>query len=324
MPPDLAKSLSRLSQGLLSAIPEWSYLPGFLRQWSHTINMNETLEVGSDIRDGQLVDVMLQPSHVLEKELRFPKAAKANLGHVVDLQMRQSSPAGASNLVWRHRIIGHSDESIQVGVQIVKKSVLKQIETEVGAAGLRLRTVSISGHPHLKHLVNNRRITDRARYGWMGCAVALAFLLVGMMWYGIWSENQRLASVNRDLALQKTELASRAVELRAAAGDAQQDLDKLRADFDLHTREHARLAVILDLTETLSDEVWISEFTIEGAILRISVFSKTAIPPLIANILERPWAYTVDLEGSVSFDSLSQSSRFDLTIGLIEPEGGAL
>ncbi len=86
-------------------------------------------------------------------------------------------------------------------------------------------------------------------------------------------------------------------------------------------RENRRLPLLADLTRILGDEIWVSNFALEGDILRLSGFSEIDMAQVVAAIRPLPWVAGVELDGAVTLDDARGARRFLLNVQLAKGGG---
>jgi Tfp pilus assembly protein PilN len=120
----------------------------------------------------------------------------------------------------------------------------------------------------------------------------------------------------RVATLRDTAAAARAeAESQNAIGTARM------ADMERLARENRRLPLLADLTRVLGDEIWVSNFALEGDILRLSGFSEIDMAQVVAAIRPLPWVAGVELDGAVTLDDASGARRFLLNVELAKGGG---
>ena len=83
----------------LGGLPGWLVLPGFLGNKSQPFYVDRWPIKADDIPKRAVLDICLGPELFLEKQLTLPVAVRANLSKAIDLNMRQSLPAGGAELL---------------------------------------------------------------------------------------------------------------------------------------------------------------------------------------------------------------------------------
>lgn len=263
-------------------------------------------------RRGAAVDVLLAPGLFLRRSVSLPGVARRDLAGAVAIQLRQSMPNQAEGLVWRHVPVEGGAE-----VYVIKEARLTELLCDAGAS---LRRVVIDGLD-CPPLIDARATTDAPERFWNRAApLAVLALVVAVLGAQGW----RLHQVNTDLAAENARLATLRdnaaaartdAEARAATGTAR------LADAARLARDNRRLPLLADLTRTLGDDVWISNFALDGDSLRLSGFSGGEMAPVIAALRGLPWVTAVDLDGAVTLDDAGGARRFLLTLQLSDGGG---
>jgi Tfp pilus assembly protein PilN len=300
----------------LGGLPGWVILPGFLSRWSQPLHVNRMPIQAGDLPKGAVLDVLLGSDLLLEKRLALPVAARANLSKAIDLNMRQSLPGGGADLLWCHGAGQRQGANLNIPIYLLKKSVLAEIRSAASSDGAMVRSINVAGDRSALPFWDNRKHMDRPRRFWWGIATFLLIAHGGLL---LWQEMVESRSLQSRIALlegKKVALSSQAVELRAKLDAQNTDFVSISRDMEVFKAEYHRLPILLSLTESLSDETWISEFAVNGNDLRLSGFTKQDVTEVMASIRGLAWVQRVDLDGPVSFDSFSRQNRFDLSVSL--------
>jgi hypothetical protein len=261
-------------------------------------------------------NLLLGQDLLLRKELILPVAARANLSRVIDLNMRQSLPAGGDDLIWRYVIEGRDKSDLKVSVFLLKKHVLDEAIGVVSKQGANLRAVRIADHTSIPPIWENQKKIDRPRRYWGLVATMLFVTIIGFI---SWTEKMNTSVLKQQitwLEQEKTDLSNQAVALRTHLDVEDTSFAAISRDMDIFRAEFQRLPILLELTETLSDETWISELAINDHNLQLSGFTALDVTEVMSEIRGLSWVHRVDLNGSVSFDSFSRRNRFDLTVSM--------
>ena len=295
-------------------LPGWLTLPGFLQQWSRPICVNSLPLTRADIQRGEVLDLILGPKLFLQKELTFPARARANLARVIDLQMRQSLPNGGADLIWRYAVEGRSKSEIKVSVFLLKKRVLEELKGSVSRQKAKLRIIKIENYPSVEPFWDNRQKIDWFCRFWGAIALMLFFAIIV---YVGWQEARGTAALKQQvtqLEQDKSELSTKAVALKMRLDAENMNFAVISHDVGLFQAEFQRLPILLELTEVLPDDTWISELVLTGSNLHLSGFTERDVTEVMATLRDLPWVLRVALNGPVSFDSFSRRNRFDLSI----------
>ena len=303
-------------------LPGWFVLPGLLPAWSTSIRV-DSLPLHQDSLDrGDIVDVELGPALVLRKNLTVPLVGRTDLGRAIDLNMRQTLPCGGNDLLWTWAVDRRNGTDLHVNVHLLKKTDLDGIKSSVESQKAKLRTVRLASDVSAAPFWNDEKHTDGPRRFWGAMTAALCLLIAG---FAFWQELSALDALDRrtaDLGEEKARLSTTAVELKTKLDAEQTGFATIARDLRLFEAEFQRLPILLDLTEALKDDTWLSELSINGLNLRLSGFSEHDVTDVIDQLRGLAWADRVELEGPVSFDSISRRNRFELLIALAASPGG--
>lgn len=308
----------------VGGLPGWLVLPGFLRRWSRFVHINTWPFKSDNLPRRAVVDILLGPELLLEKKLNLPVAARSNLSKTIGLNMRQTLPGGGADFLWCYGK-GKRDKSIlEIPVYLFKKSALAEIKAMAAIQKVKLRTVAVAEDATALPFWDDRKHVDRPRWFWQTVSVVLLLGLTGLV---VWQETNKITTMQNHIAnleKKKTALSSKGVELRTKMDTENTSVAAISRDLEMFQTEFHRLPILLDLTDTLSDETWISELAISGNELHLSGFTGRDVTQVMASIRDLLWVQRVDLDGPVSFDSISRRNRFDLSIILRSNFGNAL
>lgn len=306
----------------LGGLPGWIVLPGFLQNWSQPLQVDRWPVNPGDLPKRAMFDLFLGPELLLEKRLTLPVAVRSNLSKAIDLNMRQSLPGGGADLLWRYGTGKRDGTTLDIPVYLLKKSALAEITSMATSHGAKVRSIRVAGDASAQPFWDDRKRMDRPRRFWGIVTICLAIALAGVFVWNELTETRSLQSHITRLEEEKATLRGQAVKLRAQLDAESTSFAEISRDLEMFKAEYHRLPILLDLTETFSDETWISELAISGSDLHLSGFTESDITELIAGLRELSWVQRLDLDGPVSFDSFSRRNRFDLSITL-RPISGA-
>lgn len=301
-------------------LPDWFVRPGAGSSVDREIALEKLNDPLPSISSGDVVGVILGEGFSLQKQLTFPKAVGSKLQQAIDAQLRRLLPDSGKGFVWRHRITREVDGQIGVEVRLAKVAHLRELEAKVRRTGGKLRTVSFAALPTADPLLDYSTEQDRWVRRW-GYLTLLIWVLGASTFY--WQSNQQAQSHQNQLAAltkRNTDLALTAVDMRAKLEQHATESSSIIDDMQLLTAETGRLAILLELTEVLDDQTWISELILSSAEVRISGFTETEVTDLLAKIQGLDWVKRVDLDGPIQFDSFSRKNRIDLLISLSNDE----
>ncbi len=271
-------------------------------------------EIKLNARAGEVLDIYLAPSLFLIKTIRVPAAARSNLEQVVKITVRQSSPGGGSNLVWRHKIAYRTAGELCVEIAILKDADLLMLEEQARAARASIRQVR-SLDPDIRlPFLDSRKTTDRPIRVWSLATIIL--LLLTTLWVG-WREireTNNLEAELKTLNMQSRQLAERALEMKEATDQKDVQLAHLHKAIEVFEDDGRYLSYLLDLTEFLGDSTWISEASINHDSATLSGFTTDEVPALLSGLQTLAWIARAELDGPVSFDSQTRSNRFDFVL----------
>jgi len=313
----IGKNLQTIWAWTYGQLPGWLVLPGFAKEWSKPLRINTVPVIVEGITPGERLDLELSSDLMLRKQLTVPLAARSSLSKAVDLNMRQSLPSGGSKLVWRYVIEKRNRSELQVGIYLIKRKTLEQIEAAIVQKKGQVRTIRAAVSGDLPPLIDYRRSADRNRRFWDICAGALVTASVCLVFAKGFRTNLELNSQVAVLEQEKADLNTAAISLKEQLDEENSSQTELVRDIDLFLSEQQRLPKILDLTEALDEETWVSELVFSGTKIRLAGFSGHDVTEVMDKIRSLTWVEQVNLDGPVTFDTYSRKNRFDLSIVIV-------
>lgn len=317
-------ALTKTSLGALfwRFVPEALFLPGVflptakilrLETWSSDSRFDTALQ--NSAQDRQSVAVQIAKAACLLRSVSLPKAAMARAEAAIALHIRQTMPAAGKGLIWRSVYVGQKDAIAEFNVYFIKQSQLDSLLTVAKSHGVALAEVNIEGSEALPLWNRDAKRRTRRKFWLIATLCALLFLSI---WAIVTIEGQ-VSEIERRVTEASQRIATSEETLLAArdqANKAQAEAATFEQDLSLFNAQTGRLALLADLTEALSDNVWISELTITGDQMSMSGFVDGDIAETVTTLQSLDWAKSVQLEGPVSFDSYTGQNRFQLRIRL--------
>lgn len=300
----------------LGGLPSRLFLPGFLRHWSETLYVEHLPIKASGFSKGGVFDLLLGPDLLLEKRLILPIVARSNLSKAIDLNMRQSLPGGGDDLLWCCGTGKRNGSTLDIPVYLLKKSVLAEIMSVASLQKAKVRSARVAWDASARPFWDGRKHVDYPLRFWGIIEVALVIAFIGVLAWRELNETRSLQHHVTHLEEKKTTLSNKAIALRAKIEAENTNFATISRDLKIFEAEYYRLPILLSLTETLSDETWISELAISSSSLHLSGFTGRDVTDVMTSLRELPWVKRVDLDGPVSFDSFSHRNRFDFSITL--------
>lgn len=299
-------------------LPRWLILPGGLHHWAHSITIH-TLDQEIDASiSGTYLDVRIGPQLLLHKELSFPIAVEKALGEAVDLQMRQALPSSGSGMSWCYAVISKTNTMISVGVWVAKLETLKTIQARIEAGNGILRHMRADVDYPVRDFFENYEHTDAPIRFWHQFNLALIAIFAGMvLWYDVQTD-RNFQSAWESEQIKNEALIGQLAELRQLNDAAIGNQESLAQDLSLFETGYRPLAYLHALNQSLDDQSWVSELTMDAEGISLSAFSATDIPTLISAISAQSVFDKVELMGPVEFDSFSRKNRLDLFVTFSE------
>lgn len=303
-------------------LPGWVVNPGFSKDWSHSVCLEQLPPSQEPFSGKALVDVYLGADLVLSKTLTLPSAVGRNLDGAIKLKMRQSLPNRGEGFAWQYRVAGRQGNQITVQVAVIKKSTLSNIDAASKSQKAQIRKIALLGDSAMPPFQDNRQATDRPKWLWnMLSAIVVLCTLSTISWNEIVAA-RTLENTIEDLSRQRLALTENATQLKVKSLEKGVSKAAFQSDIVRFEREHKRLGILLDLTQSLENDTWISDLSFSRNNLNLSGFTSQNVSEVMTVLRSFPWSQKVTHNGPVAFDRISRTHRFELTIQLNDTLGG--
>lgn len=256
-------------------------------------------EVSSLLSEDRALAVELPDNLVLERQIRLPRSAQANVSNVIDAEVNASSPFAAEDTVYGWKVLENNSNTLVVGLALCSKSLIMEY---LHRADLEPREgLEIWGRLGHEHIVidgfgegaRHRRYRQRLhRLTILGTIVFVCLLLIFTT--PVFYKLQQLEAVQTaydQVRLEAGEIAS----LRAKLARRNELVEKLNAQVDDTTHPLLALSALTDL---LDDDVWLSAYQQEGRVVEIQGTATNAAAMMQA------------LAGNDIFDRVRATSAF--------------
>ncbi|MDO3385242.1 PilN domain-containing protein [Gilvimarinus sp. SDUM040013] len=226
--------------------------------------------IGSGAADTQACALLLPQELVLDRQIRLPRSAHANLSQVVAAEVIASSPFAPEDTATGWQVMENTGSVIVVALVIVSTSAVMEYVHGTPALGddpleiwaqVGSQYVVIEGFAETQR---NKRYSGRLKKLAVMCAcIALAFLVVCIT--PVFYKLQQLAYVEEaysEVRLEAGEIAS----LRGSLAKKNKLIDDLNG---LLQSDVQPLQALNLLTYLLADDVWLSDYSQRGSVVEI-------------------------------------------------------
>ena len=286
-------------------------------------------DILAEFRDGQPeVRLCLHEDQALALPVEMPAAVEGNLDQALRYQLDQLSPFRADQVVLDHRI-EHRDQDrgrIAVTLRIVPNEDLEPLLNRARAFGAAIHavdTLAVEDPPRpegFNLLPESRRpryVHARARFNMLlgaGLVVVLALVMA-----------QTVILRERTLSGLRAEADELRVEARRVM-QLQQAFEEtlLAANFLAEKRasQPAVIELMEELTRLLPDDIWLQQFQLQGADLRIQGQADGS-QRVIGLLNESELFDSPEITGAISIDPRSGQERFRSQVRVVtEPRPG--
>lgn len=231
------------------------------------------------------IGIRIPVSRCYVRRVEIPKAARAEAGKILDLDLERVTPFRLKDVYTSHLVEEEGAKGkLWVRQLVVKREAVDALIADVKAAGIDVGFVDCWDKDPASGLPVDFLEPGAATHGVFTLQRALAALVLALALAVV------VLTVTRHEAAQ-AELEDKTAKMRERAALVRQILDRSDATIgDLARLQQMRLtrivslAILEEVSRLLPDSVWLSEFRLEGDVLDISGLAKSgaALPPLFA------------------------------------------
>ena len=262
------------------------------------------------------VSLLLDLALCLRRRVDLPKAVGAKSDAAIALQLRQTLPGQGQGLIWRASATRRTATQVEYTVHILRQTQIDELIAELRALGAEVADIKVAV-PGLEPLWQRSTSAARTAKIWMAFS-ALSVAVIGLIAVlGIELKRQELDDLVSARSARTAALEERLLAKGAEAETGKESAAGILSDMQLFSDQARRLRLLTELTETLPDTVWISELSISGDRLVLSGFTAGEVTEAITQIQSLPWAFGVQFNGAISYDSYSGQNRFELGMTLV-------
>ncbi len=257
-------------------------------------------------------DVRLAPNLVLQREVTVPLAALRRADEAISMTMRQSLPAQGKGLIWRKSSASRTKAGATFTIFVVKQDHLNAIREAFKLHGQSVRSVGVDGSGVAPFFVEGET-SGWAKLWQRGTLACITGLLLWTISAPL-LQSRQLAADNLALEADLDAMKEKLVALRATSDERKKAGAKIGDAVAILNRDRQRTEILASLTETLPDDVWVSELTITGSTVYLAAFTNTDVTGVLNRLAGLPWVETARLDGPIIPDSVSGESRFQAVL----------
>ena len=263
--------------------------------------------------------LLMELECVLNRELKLPLAAEANLAQVLSFEMDRQTPFRASDVYYDWKILGRNNETGQLRLEIF---VIPRIEVDQAVSAVTDRGFSLSGVDiidgdkalGLNLLPAERRFRSVNRKARMNLALgaACAVLLAMVMAQSIYLREHQVAELEDAIA----EVQGEAREVMKIKKQIQESSEA--AGFLATRRSEVPLAieVLADITRILPDDTYLDRLVITNSSVQLQGKSQNA-QRLIELVNESGLLDEAAFRGSTRLDARSGLEIFEVNAEIV-------
>lgn len=263
--------------------------------------------------------LLMELECVLNRELKLPLAAEANLAQVLSFEMDRQTPFRASDVYYDWKILGRNNETGQLRLEIF---VIPRIEVDQAVSAVTDRGFSLSGVDiidgdkalGLNLLPAERRFRSVNRKARMNLALgaACAVLLAMVMAQSIYLREHQVAELEDAIA----EVQGEAREVMKIKKQIEESSEA--AGFLATRRSEVPLAieVLADITRILPDDTYLDRLVITNSSVQLQGKSQNA-QRLIELVNESGLLDEAAFRGSTRLDARSGLEIFEVNAEIV-------
>ncbi|MGJ8628529.1 MAG: PilN domain-containing protein [Sulfitobacter sp.] len=315
----LAKPILRQSARFM---PDWLMAPnlGFIKTQQIYVDQMALTDFSQiKVNRNAVVDVWVARECFLKKNIPVPPAAAAHGTEVVDVFLRQSLPGNGQGMVWRSGAIAQLGQTGAVTAYVLKSTVLDRLAAHVAQNGGQLRQVRVQDDDQVARFVDHRALVNRPARIWIGIAlvgyVGVCGVLAAQTYQRLVGAEQQVAA----LQMKRAGLADEAAALVNVAQSNDAAVGAQQHDLAVFLTRSGRSQILANLTALVPDDIWLSEFSLNGNELRVSGRTQSDVVGLISTVQAADWVNRAKLDGPVMQFGFEQGNGFELLVE-IDPQ----
>ncbi len=266
------------------------------------------------------VVVELPENEVLRTQFDLPAASRATLARAVPFELERLSPIEADRLYYDFSILERikAKKLARLELRIVKRSAVDSTIALARAAGLRVGAIRFAGDPReadWRSFPLDRSALLRLKWRqWNVVALAaLALLLaVAIVFAAYW----RGAAAAGELSAEVDAAGTRAAAVHRLA----HEISDVQAQIEFPLQQKRApflLSILREVTRSLPDGTWLSEFELDGGKVHIQGFAKSA-SDVVGEIDHSPIFANAQFMAPLQ-SAQNGNERFDLSFDIKAP-----
>lgn len=269
-------------------------------------------------KERALVDLVIPSRLVFAKHISAPRSARRRLRDVARLDLSRSLPLSLDDVYFAHDVVAEGGDRLEARIDVVRRGDVEAWRDQLSQRGWLLRRVWIDlGDASPRSLVydDTKAILDRSRV-WLTVNTLLAASALALSGYLAFAPVIQHQTELEATIAEADALEISAFELRRALEEETRRLDTETALANEFQNRESVLRSLTELTVTLPDTVWLTEFHYEPEQLRLSGFSREPAAQVMLMLQQSGWFAGARLSGPISFDAITSSERFDAVLDL--------
>lgn len=265
----------------------------------------------------------LPAERAVRSTIELPLAAEENLDEVVAFELDRHTPFNAQQACFAYRRLERdaAAQRLRLDLTVVPRTAVDAALALAGRLHLvpdRLDIADAGGAPVSGNLLpaglslSGRRGADLLTYG---LAAVVAFLAVIALWLPLHAEQRAAARLEQEFAA-ATDTAKAAAKLRG-------EIDGLRKDarflIDRKQQTASISKLLLESTQLLPDDTWLSEWQLSGSEIQLTGFTRSA-SALVERLEQSHVVRGTTFRSPVMPDAKTGRERFSLSAQLIGEE----
>jgi len=307
---------------LLEIIPAFLTLPGLHSKRSSPILINSMTELRSNSflktlskkKTSLPIDIILKQNMFLNRTIKIPRNALKQSENTLKFNLQKVSPLPLSEINFVNVQNSKKKQTTEFSQLIIKKSHLNEIKALFENMGFFVRSISIDNLKPPKFLLRKKSPSDRMELRWMLATIVCAIFTISLYSVNNFTQLQEQKTKLSQLTELRSSLSEQITNQMAQKKKETNQRQKIQAALLHLSLEQKRTQLLSNITQSLPNNAWISEFELQGSSVQLAGFIETDISDVLTNLNNQKIIKTANLNGALSRNASDKTRRFRISI----------